>query len=192
MKIKIVGHAICPVGSAAGHDGDEIRANLLSDGTIGCFICETCYPKMSEPMLKVWRTIASCCGTTPKVRLGSSLQPGTTEYDRACLSGYDPAVFDHVCAKYTRKNETVTLQYQQSNEPELKSPDRSIGRDLTVEERAQLSPMLNSCVTELEALGFRVQHIASDSMGLRVVMNIGRPVGPMGYVLGALVELRCV
>jgi hypothetical protein len=190
MKTKIVGHAICPVGTAAGHDGDEIRANLLSDGTIGCYICETCYPKMSAPMLKVWRTIASCYGTTPKVRLGSSLQPGTREYDLACLGGSDPAVSDQVCAKYTRKNETATLQYHESDERELSSPDRSIGRDLSVDERAQLSPMMNSCVTELEALGFRVQHVANDSMGLRVVMNIGRSVGSMGYVAGAQVELR--
>lgn len=45
---RIVATAVCPVASQVGHDADEARANLLSDGRILCISCGTAHPATVE------------------------------------------------------------------------------------------------------------------------------------------------
>jgi len=41
---KTTGFAVCPRGSLLNHDGDEQRANQLSDGRVLCVLCGVCNP----------------------------------------------------------------------------------------------------------------------------------------------------
>lgn len=186
--MKIVGSCTCPVGSAAGHDADECRANLLEDGSILCVICSCRYPKMSQPMQRIWRAICESGYKTPMVELGSATKPGTSAYDASCLSGYDPALSERVYAVFAAGAEKVVLSYEQNDEPELANPDRSLDRELTAGEAACLPARVKDCVERLKSLGFCLRHFG-DELHMRIVMTCGRPVGSMGYVLGATVEL---
>ena len=185
--MKIIGSTSCRVGAAAGHDGDECRANLLEDHSVGCVVCETIYPKMSDRMLRVYCAIARIYGV-PRVNLGSTIQPGTAAYNHACLCGFDPNLSDHVNTVFTRKGESVRLTYYRAQEVELITPDLSIGRPLSESELALMSDSMKSCVAALEVEGFRVRHF-QDFSGLRIVMAAGRPVGTLGAVIGASIEI---
>lgn len=188
MIMKIVSSTTCPVGSAAGHDADECRANLLEDGSVLCVICSTCYPKMSAKMREVWRAIVSSGFSLPQVQLGSTIEPGSREYNASCLSGYDPSQSDMVRAQFARGNSSVRLEYEVHNQSELDTADLSIGRSLTDEELAFTPEHVRSCVSALEALGFRVRGVNCDHE-YRIVMTCGRPVGSMGFVIGADIRL---
>ncbi len=186
--MKIVSSCTCPVGSAAGHDADECRANLLEDGSVLCVICGTVYPKMSDRMRQVWRAICSSGFRVPSVQLGSATKPGTEAYGAACLSGYDPNLSDMVRATFCSGKESVHLDYELSNEAEIDNPDLSLTRKPGDDELAALPERTRKCVKALEELGFRVRHIQTTAPA-RVAMSCGRPVGSMGFVLGASVVL---
>ena len=186
--MKSIEFASCPVGDAAGHDGDECRASRYEDGSIACVACQTRYPRLSSTMRQVFRSIASIYGT-PRVQLGSSIQPGSAAYDASCLCGYDPKLSDRVQAFFGRQGESVKLDYDMSNEAEINTPNLGFGRDATEAELALMSPSMRSCLQALASHGFRLRHISREQ-GTRVVLACGRPIGSMGFVLGATVELR--
>lgn len=186
--MKIIGFACCPVGAAAGHDADECRANLVEDGSIVCITCATRYPKMSPAMQQIWQTICRSGFSTPEVEIGSKTQPGTPAYDAACLSGYDPRLSDRVQASFRAGKASVRLDYEQSNEAELQSPDRSLARSLSAGESAQVPDKVKALIQELALLGFCLRCFQSQHRN-RIVMTCGRPVGSMGFVLGANAEI---
>jgi hypothetical protein len=186
--MKIVASCTCPVGALAGHDADECRANLLEDESVLCVICGCTYPKMSAKMRDVWRAIVSSGFNVPQVQLGSSTERGSREYNAACLSGYDPAQSDMVRAQFRRGDSSVRLEYEQHNQSELDTADLSIGRSLTADELSFTPDHVRACVASLEALGFRVRHVGVEHE-YRIVMTCGRPVGSMGYVIGASIQL---
>lgn len=187
--MKYVQDCCCPIGPAAGHDGDFCRARLFDNGQISCFGCATVYPKMSARMLRVWRAIVASGFNSPTVELGSTIQRGTPAYDASCLCGYDPALSDRVVANFLGdRKQAVHLEYFQSDEAEIDNPHDSFGRKLTADELAITPDQIKVCVDKLEAEGFRVRHFQTEN-GLRIVMMSGRPVGTMGYVIGVTVEL---
>lgn len=187
--MKIIDSTICPLGASAGHDADECRANLLEDRSVLCVTCATTYPRMSAKMRSVWKAIVSSGFSVPKVQLGSQVERGTGEYDAACLSGYDPAQSDMVRAQFTRGDSRVRLEYELRNESEIDTADLSVGRKLSDEESAFTPEHVRTCVNALEALGFRVRHVGVEHE-YRIVMTCGRPVGSMGYVIGASIQLN--
>ncbi len=188
--MKIIDACTCPLGPTAGHDRDECRANLVEDGSIICVICATRYPKMSPNMHQVWKTIVASGYGVPSVQLGSQTQPGTEAYNMSCLCGYDPNLSDMVRAKFNGgKKEHVDLEYEQGNEQELNSPTLSIGRALTHAELARCSERTRGCIAALETLGFRVTSVGTE-IGFTVRMMSGRPVGSMGYIIGASIQLH--
>ena len=188
--MKIVA-TTCPVGDAAGHDADECRAMLNeADGTIACVTCATRYPKMSASVRQVFRCICSSGFHAPAVELGSSTQPGTGEYAAACLSGYDPAQSDRVQATFKRDGLVCKLDYEQHNEGEIVSPDRSLHRELSASERDSLPAFVRNCADALVAKGFCIRHLSEPELnGRRLVLSCGRSVGSMGAVIGMSVVL---
>lgn len=186
--MQIIGPASCTVGAAAGHDGDECRANLLADGRVLCVTCGTVYPKLSAKMASIFRVIASNYGS-PKVELGSSIEPGTGEYNASCLCGYDPQQSDRVSALFRRRDCSARLQYYESSAGELERANLlTVGRKLIAAELALMSDHMRNCVSALEAEGFSVLQFQRE-VYLRVFMTAGRQVGQMGCVIGAEVEL---
>lgn len=188
--MKIVGSVCCPVGPSAGHDADESRANLIEDGSVLCVTCATRYPKMGDTMKRVWQSICKAGFNTPQVHLGSHTKPGTPAYDASCLSGYDPLLSDRVQATFVAADATVVLSYEQSVEPELASPDRSLHMELSAEQKALLPARVQLLLESLPAQGFCLRQFQTER-GLRLVLSCGRPVGKMGFVLGATVEITC-
>lgn len=97
----IVGFAVCPVGPRAGHDGDGCRANALSDGGVRCIVgCEdTTYP---SEVVKLFEAARGSELYVTDIRNGSRIKQDTpparegdiAPYAAACLSGYDPALFE--------------------------------------------------------------------------------------------------
>lgn len=187
--MKIIASTVCPVGSAAGHDADECRANLVEDGSIICIACATQYPRMSDRMKRIWRTVCSCGFRSPSVQLGSQTRPGTAAYDASCLCGHDPNLSDMVRAQFCAGDQTVSLQYERSNEAEIENPDLSLARTLSAAEEASLPTRIKDCVKALAAEGFCLRHVDTDSALPRVAMTCGRLVGSMGYVLGVSVDM---
>jgi hypothetical protein len=139
-------------------------------------------------MRQVYRSIAAIYGT-PKVEIGSRTQPGTAAYNAACLSGYDPALSDNVRAEFRLRGASATLQYELGTEAEMDKPELSFGREAGADDLALMSESMRSCVAALAKHGFRLRHVSNEH-GTRVVLACGRPVGTMGFVLGATVELR--
>lgn len=100
-KPTIVGFAVCPVGPAAGHDGDECRANALSDGGVLCVVgCQgATYP---AEIVKLFGAARGLGLSVTSIRNGSQItremppreEGGISPYAAACLSGYDPATFE--------------------------------------------------------------------------------------------------
>lgn len=185
--------AVCPLCGCTGHDGDACRAVRCSDGAIVCFACQQAYPDdMSPRTVNALRSVARLFGT-PVVKLGSETTPGSSEYNAACLSGYDPALSSAVRVSFRQDNQSATLSWDRTTYAAIEAPDAQVGRrleELDEKELAELPERIKQCVSALSAEGFRIRHISeSNGYDRRIAMTCGKTIGKMGYVSGLSAEL---
>lgn len=185
----------CPVGASAGHDGDACRVQMCRDNVAVCFACQQAYPaEMADKLVDGLRIVTRRFGI-PTTKIGSDTAVGTAEYNAACLSGYDPALSTAVRAVFTNKDagQTVTFTWDRTNNEQIDTPDALVGKswqELSAAETSIIPATLRDCAVELEALGYRVRHVAPhNGYNARVVMTCGKSIGSMGYVAGVSVEL---
>lgn len=141
-------------------------------------------------MRSIFRAIAASGFATPNVEIGSSTQPGSSEYTAGCLSGHDPSQSDRVHATFTVGEDSCVLTYNQSSEHEVDNPDSSLASASaqSAVDAANLSARVKACVLALQLEGFTLRHYSNES-GHRLVLTSGRTVGSMGGVVGASVTL---
>ncbi|MBX9574001.1 MAG: hypothetical protein K2X77_34210 [Candidatus Obscuribacterales bacterium] len=185
---------VCPVGEVAGHDGDGCRVQLCKDNIVVCFACQQAYPAdLADRLYHGLRIVTRRFGI-PSMKIGSDTAVGTAEYNAACLSGYDPALSTAVRAVFTTKTgKTVTFTWDRENNEQIDKPDANVGmswQELPAAQSSIIPDDIRQCVVELDALGYRVRHVApSNGYNARVVMTCGKSIGQMGYVAGVSVEL---
>lgn len=185
---------VCPIGESAGHDADGCRAQMCRDNIVVCFACKEAYPAdMAKRLVDGLRAVTRSFGI-PKTKIGSDTAVGTAEYNAACLSGYDPALSTAVRMVFTdRAGKTVTFTWDRQNNEQIDTPDANVGsswQELSVEQTSIIPDGVRECVVALDALGYRVRHVApSNGYNARVVMTCGKSIGSMGYVAGVSVEL---
>ncbi len=183
----------CPIGAAAGHDGDGCRAQMCKDNIVVCFACQEAFPADMAKRLVAGLRIATRLFGIPKTKIGSDTAVGTAEYNAACLSGYDPALSTAVRAVFTKAGKTVTFAWDRENNEQIDTPDANVGNEfneLPDTDTRIIPDDIRQCVVELNALGYRVRHVApNNGYNARVVMTCGKSIGQMGYVAGVSVEL---
>lgn len=185
--------AVCPVGSAAGHDADECRANRnLDDGSILCITCDTVYPnpdELSPRSLRVLRLVAQQGFGTPKFLLGSQSLPGTPEYNAACLSGHDPSQSTQVRAHYGRGRLSISLNWDKADNASIENFDTDVGRttlsQIGADELASIPEPLKKLALALEAEGFCFRALSPATDSYRsITLTCGKSIGKMGHVAG--------
>jgi hypothetical protein len=166
---------------------------MCKDNIVVCFACQEAFPAdMAKRLVDGLRIVTKQFGI-PKTKIGSDTAVGTAEYNAACLSGYDPALSTAVRAVFTKAGKTVTFAWDRENNEQIDTPDANVGNDfaeLPDTETRIIPDDIRQCVVELNALGYRVRHVApSNGYNARVVMTCGKTIGQMGYVAGVSVEL---
>lgn len=176
----IVGFAVCPVGPAAGHDGDCCRANALSDGGVLCVVgCEgTTYPSEIVKLFEAARGIGLA---VTAINNGSSIKDhtvhaegqGITAYAGACLSGYDPATFEITHLNFTLPG-GVTGQIKYTPEEAAyaaEDPTTNFGRAFVGNELPSIPASAADFAERLSQLGFRVTCAVADGRATLKLMK---------------------
>jgi hypothetical protein len=205
QPVTITGPTLCVVGACAGHDADECRANALSNGGIMCVVCGDTYPS------EIVKLITALRGDGFRLRIAQSgsrykNDRGSEGYAAACLSGYDPALYQYTRFEFERDGGFVNGLISYTAEEALyaaSEPTDNFGHVFVGNELAKIQPAALDMIQKATALGFRCT-LASDQDGECIVklakgrgivgtkFEDGRPVPDPEKVciLGISIEVR--
>lgn len=154
-KVTIVGTAICRFGGLVHqHDGDEMRANRLSDGGVFCVFCGTRGPSTFDALL-------SACGSGGRCQLVAVDNPHRYEYTITLA----PNAWASICFDNAGQfNGDVTDDFgttYKSPKPEAKLPE-----------------CIDRLATALTRIGFRVTGDRANNTSGSLIMILGRRLFP--------------
>lgn len=129
----------CQIGPILGHDGDECRVNLCSNGRYVCITCQRVYPQLSDATVASVKALLEAhprfpyCGAPQVNDLGLSLHFDKYGFESASIVWYS----DHDLAAAA-------------------APVLSIGRPFDPSEFGEFPAALVAAAQNLEKIGFRV------------------------------------